>query len=133
MAVAVTNVAITAFNSFKDLSASLTANAATADTDGGDEVFTFTPTKPESKCLMIAKSTGALADGNVSVSVAAGETFAAGESALAYTLTKNKEVAVVLDGRYKQADGTFEVTFDPAATDKLKTDHALTVAFIELP
>ena len=124
---------LTAYNTFASISAALTANAATADTDALKQPYTFTPTKAESKCLMIVKGTGSAADGNITYSVAAGGTGLAKLAALTGTITKNTTQVITLDGKYKKANGTFYVEFTPAATDKLKTDHALTVAFIELP
>lgn len=134
MAVAVTNNTLTAasINAVTDLATTLAANAATVDTDGGEEVFTFTPTKPESRCLMICRSSGTH-DGNITATVGKGANAFDTGATKTLTIPKTTTSVVLLDGRYKSADGTFVVTFDPASTDKLKTDHAFTVAFIELP
>lgn len=131
MAVAVTNTTVAKHNTSYSMSTGFTANAATADTDGLAEVFTITPTKAESQGLLVCKSLGASADGNITYSVAVGVNGMAAGAVATGTITKNTEVAIKLDGRYKSATGTFVVTFTPAGTDKLKTDHTFSVAFVE--
>ena len=133
MAVAVTNNTLTA-NTASSLTTTYTANAATADTDALAEVFTFTPTKEEGKLVLLFKGTGSGADGNITISIAAGGFSFGANAAKSITWTKNTTIALYLDsGQYISATGTIVVTLTPAATDKLKTDHAATVAMIELP
>lgn len=127
MAVNVTGSPITALNAIM----AVTSNAATADVDGTEEVFTITPTKAGSKGLIIIGGTGSLADGNISYSIAAGDLWAG--KAITGTVTKNTEKMIEIDtGMVMQDDGTILLTLDPAATDKLKTDHAAYVKFIEM-
>jgi len=127
MAVAVTNSTLTAL----DTITTVTKNAATADTDSTPEVFTITPTKPAGRCVLVIGGTGSAADGNISYSIAAGGFWAT--QAVTGTVTKNTEKMIQLEtSKTKKADGTIAVTLTPAATDKLVTDHAAYVKFIEL-
>lgn len=127
MAVSVTGSPITAFNS----AITVTSNAATADEDDLDEVFTITPTKAGSKGLIIIGGTGSGADGDITATIAAGDMWAA--NAITLTITKNTEKMVQVDtGRVKTDDGTILVTLSPAATDKLATNHSAYVKFIEM-
>ena len=127
MAVTVTNSTIAAF----DTITTVTKNAATADTDSTAEVFTITPTKAGHRCVLIIGGTGSLADGNITYSVAAGDYWAS--VAVTGTVTKNTEKMIELEtAKILQNDGTIAVTLTPAATDKLVTDHAAYVKFIEL-
>lgn len=124
---------ITTLTDFNDID-EVTFVDATTDTAGGDEDYVFTPTKAESKGLLIVKSTDNASSAGVTITVSAGDGFAAAGSDLSLTLTADKTMAVVLDGAYKNSDGQFEVNFDPANDgDKLVTNHALTAAFVEIP
>ena len=128
MAVTVTKSTFSALNTIT----AVTSNAATADTDALAEVFTITPTKAGSKLLLIVGGTGSGADGNITVSIAAGGLWGAG-SAVTGTLTKNTEKMFQLDtAKVLAAAGTIAVTLTPAATDTLKTDHSAYVKFVEL-
>ena len=127
MAVTVTNSTIAAF----DTITAITSNAATADTDALAEVFTITPTKPGHSCILIIGGTGSAADGNISYSIAAGDMWA--NVAVTGTVTKNTEKMIEVEtAKVMKKDGTIALTLTPAATDKLKTDHAAYVKFIEL-
>jgi hypothetical protein len=127
MAVTVTNSAITALNTIT----AVTANAATADVDNTAEVFTITPTAAGRKGLLIIGGTGSAADGNISFSIAAGDLWAG--MAITGTVTKNTVKMIQIDtARVMQDDGTIALTLTPAATDKLLTDHAAYVKYIEL-
>lgn len=130
--ITVTKNVISAYNTNTSLAAALTANAATADTDGLKQPYSIAPTKAESKGLLMIQSTGAAADGNLTYSVAVGANGMKAVAALTGTIVKNTKAVIELDGRYKSATGTFEIDITPAGTDKCVTDHALTVAFIEL-
>jgi hypothetical protein len=127
MAVAVTGSPIVAFNTI----ATVTSNAATADTDALAEVFTITPTKSGTKAVIIIGGTGSGADGDITYSMAAGDFWAT--KAVTGTVTKNTEKMVEVEyGNVLQDDGTILLTLTPAATDKLLTNHAAYVKFIEL-
>jgi len=126
MAVTVTNSTISALNTIT----TITKNAATADVDGTAEVFTITPTKAGIKLLIIIGGTGAGADGNISYSMSAGDLWAS--KAITGTVTKNTEKMLEIDtAQVLQDDGTIALTLTPAATDKLLTDHAAYVKFVE--
>lgn len=124
---AVTSSKITAL----DTITTVTATAATVDTDGGAEVFEITATKPGHRCVLIIGGTGSAADGNISYSIAAGDFWAS--VAVTGTVTKNTEKMIELEtAKTMQNDGTILLTLTPAGTDKLKTDHTAYVKFIEL-
>jgi hypothetical protein len=127
MAVTVTNSTIAAF----DTATAVTKNAATADVDNTAEVFTITPAKSAHRGLLIIGGTGAAADGDITFSIAAGGMWAA--KAVTGTVTKNTEKMLYLESaKTRKADGTIALTLTPAATDKLLSDHAAYVKFIEL-
>jgi hypothetical protein len=129
--IAVTKNSVTAYNTAVSTAAAFTANAATADTDGLKQPYTITPTKAEANGILLIRSTGAAADGNLTYSSAVGVNGMKAGAAATGTVVKNTTVAVKLDGRYKSATGTFVIDITPAGTDKCVTDHALSVAFIE--
>lgn len=131
--ITITKNTMTAFDSMVSISAALTANAATAETDGLHQPWRYLPTKADAKCLLIVQGTGSAADGNLTMTLTAGVGGMAAAADATYTIVKNTTVVFVLDARYKQEDGYFEFSIDPAGSDKCKTDHALTVAVIELP
>jgi hypothetical protein len=127
MAVTVTKSTIAALNTI----ATVNSNAATADVDALAEAFTITPTKKDGKCVLIIGGTGSGADGDITYSVAAGSHWA-GE-AVAGTVTKNTEKMIELEtGKVLSAAGTIVVTLTPVATDKLLTNHAAYVKFLQL-
>lgn len=127
MAVTVTNSTLSAFNTIT----TVTKNAATADTDALAEVFTITPTAAGHKLLCIIGGTGSSADGNITYSFAAGDLHAG--VAVSGTVTKNTEKMIEVEtANVLQDDGTIALTLTPASTDKLLTDHAAYVKFIEM-
>ena len=127
MATAVTSSKIVAYDTF----AAVTSIAATANTDGGEEEFTITPAKGCQSGVIIVGGTGSAADGDITYSIAAGDLWAG--KALSGTITQNTTVMIQVEtARVMQDDGTISLTLDPAATDKLLTDHAASVKFIEL-
>lgn len=127
MATAVTSSKIVAYDTF----AAVTSIAATANTDGGEEEFTITPSKGCMRGVIIVGGTGSAADGDITYSIAAGDLWAG--KALSGIITKNTTVMIQVEtARVMQDDGTISLTLDPAATDKLVTDHAASVKFIEL-
>jgi hypothetical protein len=127
MAVTVTNTPVLNYNTV----AAVTKNAATADVDGTAEVFTITPTRANQSCALIIGGVGSGADGDIGVSVAAGDMWAGG--AVTATVTKNTEAVIQLEtAKVMKKNGTIAVTLTPATTDKLKTDHSAYVKFVEL-
>ena len=131
--ITITKNTMSAFNTVTSLAAAMTANAGTMDTDGEPQTWRYLPSKADTKCVLIVHGTGAAADGNLTMTLTKGVGGMAAVADATFTIVKNTTVAFVFDGRFKQEDGYFEISIDPAATDKIKTDHALTVAVIELP
>ena len=127
MAVSVTGSPIVAL----DTVALVTSNAATADVDGTAEAFTITPTKAGKNGLLIIGGTGAAADANITFSIAAGALWAS--EAITGTVVKNTEAMVRINtAKVLSSTGTIVVTLTPAAGDKLLTNHAAYVKFIEM-
>jgi hypothetical protein len=129
--IVVTKTTISAYNTNTSTAAAFTANAATADTDALKQPYSIVPTKAEKDGILLIRSTGAAADGNLTYSIAVGVGGMAAGAATTGTVVKNTTAAIKLDGRYKNASGAFEIEITPAGTDKCLTDHALSVAFIE--
>ena len=127
MAVTITLSKIASLNTI----ATVTKCPATADVDSTAEVFTVTPTKSGGKMLFIIGGTGSAADGDITFSISAGAF--SGPKLISGTVTKNTEKMIEIDTmRVKQSDGTIAITLTPAATDKLLTDHAAYMKYIEL-
>jgi len=127
MAVTITKSTISALNTIT----TVTSNAATADTDALAEVFTVAPSKSGTKAVLIIGGTGSGADDAMTYSIAAGD-FWAGK-AVTGTVTKNTEKMIEIEtANVLQDDGTIAITLTPAATDKLLTNHAAYMKFIEL-
>ena len=123
----VTNTTLTAF----DTKSAITKTLATVDTDGDEEVFAITPTEPTARLAIIIGSASNTPDGNISYSFAAGGMWAG--RTVTGTVTKNTEAVIQVETAHVLGtDGTIRLTLDPAATDKLKTDHAAYVKVIEL-
>ena len=128
-----TTLGASAINATTNLTTALTANAGTADTDGLLQSYTFKPTKANSKGLLFCKlGTAGTAAADLPWSITAG---AGGLAAAATTgtLVKEQLSVILVDGRYIDATGKFTITFDPGGSDKIVTDFALSVAYIELP
>lgn len=131
MAVAVTNSPVVAFNTIL----AGTQNLATADTDALAEVFTYTPTAPDGKCLIefdfSNKLATAAADSDATFSIAAGDFWAS--AAVTGTITKATKKAIQVEtAKVLQDDGTILITITPSATDKLLSNHAGNVVVYEL-
>lgn len=128
MATAVTKSTMAAINTAYELK----ATAATADTDGLAEVFTFTPTA--ARGLLIIDAVGpavATAEKDIAVSIAAGTLWAS--RTITATATKAKVTVIELEtGAVKGPAGEISVTLTPNEADKLKTDHLCKVSFVEL-
>lgn len=129
MAVTVTKTTLTALNTLT----TVTKNLATADTDSLAEVFTITPTKKDGKCaLLIGTLPTGTPDGDITYSVTAGTHWAG--AAISGTFTKGiAERMIQLDtAKVLSAAGTILLTLTPASTDKLVTDHAAYVKFLQI-
>lgn len=127
MAVSCVNSTILTMNTV----ATGTSNLATADTDALAEVFTITPTVGVSKLLIEIGGTGSGADGDVTMSIAAGEFWAS--KIVTGTITKNTIKIIQVDlGKVLRYAGTILLTLTPISTDKLVTDHHEYVRVLEL-
>ena len=123
----VTNTTLAAF----DTTAAITKTLATVDTDGGAEVFVITPTETTARLAIIIGSGSNTPDDDISYSFAAGGMWAG--QIVAGTVTKNTEAVIQVETAHVLGtDGKILLTLDPAATDKLKSDHAAYVKVIEL-
>jgi|GEM_PF-1601346 len=131
MAVAITNSAVVAFNTIL----AGTENLATADTDALAEVFTYTPTASDGKCIiefdLSNKLATAAADSDATFSIAAGD-FWASKAVTGVIAKATKKAIQVETARVLQDNGTISITLTPSATDKLKANHAANVVVYEL-
>lgn len=128
MATAITKSTMSALNTAYELK----TTAATADTDGLAEVFTFTPTT--SRGLLIIDALGvtpATAVKDIGVSIDAGTLWTGKE--VTATATKAKITVIEVEhARVKGAAGVITVTLTPDEGDKLKSDHVCKVSYVEL-
>src|SRR5665647_717986 len=128
--IAVTNVTIAKTNTLYSLNAAFTANVATAVAANATQTWTFTPTKADSKCIMIIRHVGA--GGALSYSFAKGVNGMAAPTAIVLASTAANTYVCQLDGRYKNAAGAFVVTATPYTGETMVGTNAATVAFIEV-
>lgn len=131
MAVNITTSKVVAFNTILVG----TPNLATADVDALAEVFTYTPTKGDGKILiefdLSNKLATAAADADATFSIAAGDCWA-GEAVTGTIVKATKRAIQVELGKVIKNDGTVLITLTPAATDKLKANHAANIVVYEL-
>jgi|SRR5665647_367642 len=128
--IAVTNVTIAKTNTLYSLNAAFTANAATATAVNATQTWTFTPTKADSKCIMIIRHTGA--GGASSYSFAKGVNGMAAPTALVLAPTAANTYVCQLDGRYKNAAGSFVVVATPYTGEDMLDTNAASVCIIEI-
>lgn len=125
-ATAVTLNTMSDLNNLKEL----TWTAATADTDGLAEVFTFSPTRKRF-LFLVDLTAGASAIAGVGVEFSAG-TLWAGQD-IEVSAPRKKIYAIEVDtARVKGASGVVTVTIKPNTVDKLLSDHACKVMAIDL-
>ena len=125
-ATAVTLNTMSDLNKLKEL----TWTAATADTNGLAEVFTFTPTGKRF-LFLVDLTAGTSANAAVGVEFSAGTLWAG--QALKVTAPRKKIYAIEVDtARVKGASGVVTVTIKPNMVDKLLSDHACKVMAIDL-
>lgn len=125
-ATAVTLNTMSDLNNLKEL----TWTAATADTDGLAEVFTFSPTRKRF-LFLVDLTAGASAIAGVTVTFSAG-TLWAGQD-IRVSAPRKKIYAIEVDtARVKGASGVVTVTIKPNTADKLLSDHACKVMAIDL-
>lgn len=108
-----------------------TDNVPTADTADLAEVFNITPSKAEYK-VAIEIEVGPT-NGAVAYSIAAGGYWASLSPLTGSVAQATKRVIVLEGAKYKSATGVIAITFTPASTKRLLTDHALKVRVIQLP
>lgn len=128
---AVVNSKLTAYDS----EVVVTFSAATATAANATEIMAITPTRPGSKCIILITEGGGTTDsGALGFSIGAGtsEHFGAGSAATGSVARTKTEAIVVNTARFMQS-GAIDITLTPATGDALLTDHAATVACIELP
>lgn len=128
--VTVTNTKLTAFNSFKVL----TANPATETKDNTAQKFVFTPTgKDNHAIILVSTSADDAANEILDVTVTGGEgVFALGTLTTTVPGVAGLYAFQIETGRYMQSDGTIEISFAPDKSSKdLATDFALKVYVIE--
>lgn len=127
MAVAVTNTLISALSADQ----TLTANAATSSVIDATEVFTITPTgKPNKTAIIFTNGAG---HGAFTYSIAKGAgVFQAAAAKTGSIAAGASEVIQLEMGRYTSATGTVVITLTPASGKRLATDHAASMAVIEL-
>lgn len=127
MAVAVTNTKISALNADQ----TLTANAATSSTIDQAEVFTITPTgKPNKTAIVFTNGAG---HGAYTYSIAVGSGVFKSAAAKTGSIAAGASEIIQLDmGRYTSSSATIVVTLTPASGKRLLTDHAASMAVIEL-
>jgi len=128
--IAVTNAVIAKPNTLYSLNAAFTANAATATAVNATQTWTFTPTKADSKCVMIIRHVGA--GGASSYVFAAGVGGLGGVGTLTLAPTAANTYVAVLDGRYKNAAGAFVVVATPYTGEDMLDTNAATVAWVEI-
>lgn len=128
MATAITKSTMSALNTAYELK----TTAATADTDGTAEEFTFTPST--ARGLLIVDAVGPstpTAAKDITVAFSAGTLWAS--KAISAIATKGKATVIEVDtGAVKGSAGLVTVTLTPGTGDKLKSDHLCKVAFVEI-
>jgi hypothetical protein len=127
--IAVTNVTMAKPNTLYSLNAAFTANAATATAANATQTWTFTPTKADSKCIMIIRHVGAGGASSYVFAVGANG-FKGGTLTLAPAAAST--YVAQLDGKYKNAAGAFVVVATPYTGEDMLDTNAATVAFVEL-
>ncbi len=106
--------------------------AATANTADLAETFTFTPSKPDDKCLIIIDNV-ATDQGAITAEVSAGG-FYAGKAISSISVAQGTKEGIVFESAaVKAAAGTISLVLTPASGKRLLTDHTATVEVIQLP
>lgn len=125
-AIDITNTLIEKYNTATEFKAATAATETTADKA---EVFKYTPTGKANKVIFgiaVAASNGAV---KVKFTKAPG---VFGGADLEISAAEGKTTVVQVEqGRFVQADGSFEITLTPATGKKLLTDHAASIYAIE--
>jgi hypothetical protein len=125
--IAVTKSTISAFNTLT----TRTPNPATTDAANTAQDFTFSPSKMGSR--VVIEVTVADTHGAVALSIAAGG-FHQSIAALTLSVAQATTKMVVLEtAKYMSAAGVITITATPASGKKLTSDHALSMAVVELP
>jgi len=127
MAVACTNMTLV-----RNTVDTLVADAATANTNNTAEVFTITPTKGVDKMIILVAV--ANTHGTVACSLGAGAGYWPSKAQTFNAVQNVTSIFHVCDiARFLTTSGTVLLTLTPATDKKLQSEHAATVAVIELP
>ena len=124
---AVTNVTLTDFNT----EALFAQTVATNEVVSTAEVFKITPTKAGSK-LLIGIVNGAVDQGAVAWSIAAGGLWGAGSAKTGSVAQGTTEIIQIDTGKYISTAGTISLTLTPTTNKALKTNHVAAVYALEL-
>ena len=125
-AIDITNTLIEKYNTATEFKAATAATSTTADEA---EVFKYTPTGKANK-VVFGVAVGA-SNGAVKVKFTKSPGVFGGAD-LEITAAEGKTTVVQVEqGRFVQADGSFEITLTPATGKKLLTDHAASIYAIE--
>jgi hypothetical protein len=126
--IAIVNSRIATLNAIQGL----TQTAADEDGAGLPQKFVYTPTGKDNKICFVVYNKVAFAI-NATVTAGVGVFGAAAKVIVVPATALKTSILQVETGKYMLANGTIEISFDPADdTKKLTTDHALTVGVIEL-
>lgn len=124
---AITNTLITGFG------AAIEVKKAAADQDGAGvaQKFIYTPTGKPQKVIFLVHVGDAT---GLTITVSAGDNVFGAAAKTIVTATKAADYAIQVEtGAFAQSDGTIELSIDPTDdTKKLYSDHACTVAAIEI-
>jgi len=126
--ITIVNTKITALNAIQVL----TQTAADEGGAGVAQKFIYTPTGKDNKICFVFYNKVAF---GITATIAAGAgVFGKAANALTIPATALATTVVQIEtGPYMLANGTIEISFDPANDAKILTaDHALTVGVIEL-
>ena len=124
---AITNSLIAGFGVAKEVA----KTAADQDGAGLTQKFIYTPTGKPQKIIFLIHCGDAT---GLTITITAGDNVFGQAAKVIATATKAADYAIQIEtGAYAQSDGKIELTIDTTdATKKLLSDHACTVAAIEL-
>jgi hypothetical protein len=124
------NTAVTSVQAKINSQVEYVVKAATADEANEKEIFDITPAKRDGKFLIIINN-AATDQGSITYSIAAGD-FWAGK-AITGTIAQGKAYVIEVEtAKVKQGDGNINIELAPATGKILLTNHAATVACVQL-
>lgn len=124
---AITNSLIASFGTAKEVA----KTAADQDSAGVAQKFIYTPTGKPQKVIFLVHVGDAT---GLTITVSAGDNVFGAAAKTIATATKAADYAIQVEtGAFAQSDGTIELSIDTTdASKKLYSDHACTVAAIEI-